>query len=222
MDAATQTQSRTVWDIFIRLFHWGLAGTVIFAWWSAEQGGNWMEAHMIAGYAVLALITFRLIWGFIGSPYARFSDFIKSPAQTLSYSKAFLRRQEPHYTGHNPLGGWMVISLIVLCTLQAGSGLFASDDIFTEGPLASLVSSDVSSAITGFHKAGFNILMIAVFLHLAGVIYHQGIKREPLIQGMIHGRKPIVDRYAGAPSALTLGLVAVAAAIGVFIVLMLL
>ncbi|MBR9883236.1 MAG: hypothetical protein GYB21_06110 [Oceanospirillales bacterium] len=219
MDASTQTQTRPVWDIFIRLFHWTLAGTIVFAWWSAEQGGNWMTAHMLAGYTILSLILFRLIWGFIGTPYARFASFVKAPGHTLQYFKTAMRREEPHYTGHNPLGGWMVIALILLCTLQATSGLFATDDIFTEGPLSSWVSSGTASLMTAIHEANFNLLLGAIFLHLAGVIYHQRFKGEPLVQGMIHGRKPVSGGYSDVRTPVLLGLIVIIPALGLFLLL---
>lgn len=121
-----ETRSNPVWDIFIRLFHWILAASILFAWWSVEQGGNWMDWHMRAGYLVLALILFRLIWGFIGTSHARFADFVRSPGATLNYTRALLGRREPHYSGHNPLGGWMVVILLLLCLVQAGTGLFTT------------------------------------------------------------------------------------------------
>lgn len=192
-----KTRSNPVWDIFIRLFHWILAASILFAWWSVEQGGNWMDWHMRAGYLVLALILFRLIWGFIGSSHARFADFVRSPGATLNYARALLARREPHYSGHNPLGGWMVVVLLLLCLVQAGTGLFTTDDIFIEGPLNSLVSSDLADTLTSIHRFNFNLLQAAVALHLAGVIFHQVFKREPLVQAMIHGHKPAITGEDG-------------------------
>lgn len=194
MDAISKTQTLPVWDIFTRLFHWGLAGAIGFAWWSGEEGGNWMTWHMRAGYAVVALVFFRVIWGFIGSHYSRFGDFLKSPGFTLRYFRQVVKGHAPSYTGHNPLGGWMVLAMILLCAVQGISGLFATDDIFTEGPLTAWVSSDTAALLTDIHKVNFNILLIAVGLHLCGVVYHQRFKREPLVQGMIHGRKPVAER----------------------------
>lgn len=196
-------RSHPVWDILVRLFHWTLAASILFAWWCGEQGGNWMDWHMRAGYLVLALVLFRLIWGFIGTPYARFREFVLPPYKTLAYTRTLLKGKERHYIGHNPLGGWMVVVLLLLCLAQAGTGLFATDDIFTEGPLSSLVDSDIASWLTGIHKLNFNLLLGAVALHLAGVIFHQGVKREPLVQAMIHGRKP-VDGEQGPQPAVSL------------------
>lgn len=186
----TNLEKKPVWDIFVRLFHWMLAASILFAWWSGEQGGNWMTWHMYAGYTILGLVLFRLLWGLFGSHYARFTEFVRNPAATLRYTMQMLRRQEPHHLGHNPLGGWMVVALLMLSALQAGTGLFANDEILTEGPLVHLISYDLSVEITRWHKWIFDVLLIAIGLHLVGVFYHQKLKREKLIQSMLHGHKP--------------------------------
>jgi cytochrome b len=196
------TQERKpVWDIFVRLFHWSLVASILFAWWSGEQGGNWMQWHMYAGYSVLGLVLFRLLWGFAGSHYARFSEFVRSPVHTVKYGLQLARRKEPHYIGHNPLGGWMVVLLLLLSAAQAGTGLFANDEIFTEGPLVHLVSYDLSVEITRWHKLIFDGLLIAIGLHLLGVFTHQVFKREKLIQAMLHGRKTAGVQEARYPFA---------------------
>jgi cytochrome b len=196
------TQERKpVWDIFVRLFHWSLVASILFAWWSGEQGGNWMQWHMYAGYSVLGLVLFRLLWGFAGSHYARFSEFVRSPVHTVKYGLQLARRKEPHYIGHNPLGGWMVLLLLLLSAAQAGTGLFANDEIFTEGPLVHLVSYDLSVEITRWHKLIFDGLLIAIGLHLLGVFTHQVFKREKLIQAMLHGRKMAGVQEARYPFA---------------------
>lgn len=192
------TLSIRVWDPYVRVFHWSLAASVLFAWWSGEQGGNWMQWHMYAGYTVLALVLFRLFWGFAGTRYARFAEFLRCPKATFNYGLKMARREEPHYAGHNPLGGWMVITLMLLSLAQAGTGLFANDEIFTEGPLVHLVSYDLSVELTRWHKLIFDGLLIAVGLHLLGVVWHQRIRGEKLVQGMLHGRKSVT---AGTPDA---------------------
>lgn len=155
-----------------------------------------MEWHMRCGYAVLSLVGFRLIWGFVGSRYARFGNFVRSPTNTLNYAKSLKAGSAPEYQGHNPLGGWMVIALLLLALTQAATGLFANDDIFTEGPLASLISYDLSIEITRWHETLFNVILVAIGLHLAGVFFHQLVKKEKLIQAMIHGRKPAAPEAA--------------------------
>ena len=179
-----------VWDIFVRLFHWSLVVAIGLAWWTGEQGGEWMEWHQRCGYAVLGLVIFRLLWGFAGPVYARFSHFVYGVRTTLGYGRAVVQRQDPPYLSHNPLGGWAVLALLLLCALQAGTGLFANDDIFTEGPLLHLVGYDWSTEITRWHKALFNVLLAMIGLHLSAVLFHQLGRREPLLQGMFTGRKP--------------------------------
>ena len=189
-----QNAAVLVWDIYTRLFHWLFAFAIGFAWWTAEQGGDWMEWHMRCGYAVLCLFGFRLLWGLIGGRYARFSQFLHSPAATWRYAQQLKRGHAKAYTGHNPLGGWMVILLLLLGLLQAGTGLFANDDIFTEGPLVALVGYELSSRITEWHEVLFNLLLAAIVLHLLGVLFHQLVKKEALIQAMLHGKKVTADR----------------------------
>lgn len=149
-----------------------------------------MEWHMRSGYTVLGLILFRFIWGFSGPAFARFSQFIQFPKQVFKYAKELVHNKSHTYHGHNPLGGWMVVVLLLLCLLQAGTGLFANDEIFTEGPLVHLINYDLSVEITRWHKTLFDVLLAAIGLHLLGVASHQWGKKEPLIQAMVHGRKP--------------------------------
>lgn len=179
----------SVWDISIRLFHWSLVVGIGFMWFSGEEGGNIMSWHIYIGYCMLGLILYRLIWGVIGSPYARFSSFLKGPSSTLIYLKGFIKGKKHDYTGHNPLGGWMVILLLLLVLIQAFSGLFSSDDIFTEGPLYSFVSSKTADFLTSIHHLNFNILLATIALHIGAVAYHEIIKKEPLVKSMLTGKK---------------------------------
>lgn len=178
-----------VWDISVRLFHWALVLCIGFLWYSGETGGNIMQWHMYIGYAVLALVIYRLLWGFAGGRYARFKDFIYSPKNTLLYLKESLQRREPHYLSHNPLGGWMVVTLLLLVGIQAVSGLFTTDDIFTEGPLFTVVDEKIGYFLTSTHKFTFNLLLACIALHVLAVLYHQIFKREPLVKSMLTGKK---------------------------------
>ncbi|WP_409523418.1 cytochrome b/b6 domain-containing protein [Nitrincola sp. MINF-07-Sa-05] len=206
-----------VWDLFIRVFHWLLVAALGTAWWTGNQGDfDLMEWHMIAGYTVLGLVLFRVIWGVIGSYHTRFNHFYHDPVSTLSYLRLLLRNRAPTYTGHNPLGSWMVYLLLLLCVTQAGLGLFSSDDIFIEGPLARAVDSETVRLMTYWHKTLVDYFLITVGLHLLGVAYHQFIKGEPLIQAMFHGKKPAAEdtpRYPYAPIWLGLMTASLSAAI---------
>lgn len=186
---------QAVWDPFVRLFHWTLVAAIGFSWWSAgrgfdwEAGINWNQWHERSAYLVIALVVLRVIWGFIGSPYARFKNILFSPAHTFQYLVSLLKRQEKTYLGHNPLGALGVFMLLLLCLVQAGTGLFATDDIMFDGPLRDWVSYDLSIQLTRIHKWLFNALLAVIGLHVTGVLYHQIFRKEKLIQAMFTGKK---------------------------------
>lgn len=177
-----------VWDFPTRLFHWCLVVLVGVSWLTGEMGE--MEWHMRSGIAILTLVLFRLLWGLIGSTTARFSDFVKPPSAALGYARDLAAGKTAQYLGHNPLGAWMVVLLLLLLLSQAGTGLFANDDIFTEGPLYHLVTKSTSDWLTVIHKTVFNVLLAAVALHVAAAVFYLLVKKENLILPMIHGRKP--------------------------------
>lgn len=179
----------SVWDWPVRLFHWVLVTLLAGSWASAEAGVEYMHWHMRCGYGVLALLLFRMLWGLWGSINARFAGFVRGPRAVLAYVRAWFSRQPRHYLGHNPLGGWMVVALLLLLAVQAGSGLFANDDIFTEGPLYSLVGKDTSDLLTFIHKRNFNLLLLAVGLHVTAVLLYLW-RGENLLKAMFTGRKP--------------------------------
>ena len=128
-------KSVKIWDLPTRLFHWSLVAGILFMWFSAEISDSLMDWHMRVGEFLIALILFRIIWGVIGSDSARFSSLLRSPIATLRYAQTLPSRKPSWHAGHNPLGGWMVIALLLLVLLQASSGLFITDDILLEGPL---------------------------------------------------------------------------------------
>jgi cytochrome b len=109
-----------VWDPLVRLFHWSLVLSFTIAYLSGEEESN---LHIYAGYVVLGLIAFRVLWGLVGTRYARFSDFVTSPATVMRYLKGLLARKPQHYLGHNPAGGWMVIAMLVCLFIVSVSGL---------------------------------------------------------------------------------------------------
>jgi cytochrome b len=188
----TQTsKSVLVWDLPVRLFHWLLVSLMIVAWIAAEEGGGWMVWHLWCGYGVLTLILFRILWGFFGSHYARFSDFIYSPRQVIHYATHLFRPFNLHYIGHNPIGGWSVVFLLTFSLIQAVTGLFADDDIVTQGPLANWVSGEISRWLTSIHKLNFDILLILIGLHLSAIAFYWIVKKQNLVLPMLTGRKTI-------------------------------
>jgi cytochrome b len=179
-----------VWDAPLRIFHWALVALIGFAWWSAEQGLGWMEWHMFAGQAVLGLVAFRVLWGLVGTRHARFSDFLRGPRQVVAEVREILRREAPEYAGHGPAGGWAAIVLLLLVTAQAGSGLFASDDIFTEAPLAATVSGQTEAWLNWAHANVFDVLLWVVGIHVAVVVLiFPLLARTNLLTPMITGAK---------------------------------
>lgn len=220
---STDTRPVAAWDVPVRIFHWTLALLMVFSVATGLTGGNAMVWHMRSGYAILTLVVFRVLWGFVGSTTARFSDFLYGPRRALAFVRDILGRRPAHYLGHNPVGGWMVLALLVLILAQAGTGLFSNDDISTEGPLYRYVSKEFSDQLTGLHKLNVKILYVLVALHIAAVLYHLLWRGENLVRAMFTGYK---ETPAGAPgkaarfsnSWLALGLFIAVAACVVFLV----
>ncbi len=195
--ATPRTKGRTVWDLPVRLFHWLLVALLVSQVVTVNIGGNAMDYHMLGGYAVLALVVFRIAWGFAGSRHARFADFLRGPAAVLAYARALFGPGYSPHAGHNPLGGWSVMLMLGSLLVQAGTGLFADDDIMTAGPLARHVSGDTVSLLTKIHAINAWVLAALIALHLAAVLFYWLVKRENLIAPMIHGCKTLpADRPA--------------------------
>jgi cytochrome b len=180
-----------VWDLPVRLFHWVLVALFAFMFFSGKMKGNWMEWHMYSGYMILALVMFRILWGFAGSTYARFSSFLAGPSASIAFVRKLLSRSPAHVPGHNPLGGWMVLVLLLALLAQAGTGLFSNDDISIEGPLYKFVSKDLSDRLTSFHYYNFYVLLALAAVHIAAVAFHVFVKKENLVSAMFTGVKKL-------------------------------
>ncbi len=178
-----------VWDLPVRLFHWILVALIAALYVTGEWG--YMDQHMVLGQAVLVLVTWRIVWGLIGSDTARFARFLKGPAGVLAYARSILTPTPLPTAGHNPVGGLMVVALLVLVLLQASSGLFATDDIVSEGPLIHLVSGKTASLMTRIHHLAFNGLLALVAIHIAANLFYLFVKKENLIGPMVTGMKPV-------------------------------
>lgn len=177
-----------VWDLPTRLFHWCLAGCVVGLVVTGNVGGNAMVWHGRLGYAVLALLLFRLVWGFVGGHWSRFGSFVVPPSATLAYLRG--KPGSGASVGHNPLGAWSVLALLLVLLAQVGSGLFADDEIAFSGPLAMLVSGETVSRLTGYHKEVGKLLLIGlVVLHLGAVAFYRVVRRQHLVRPMIVGDK---------------------------------
>jgi cytochrome b len=188
--AAAPGQTKTpVWDLPTRLFHWLLVLLVATSFVTVEIGGNAMQHHERSGFTILALLLFRVVWGVLGSAPSRFKTFLKGPAAVLRYAATTLRREPECHLTHNPLGGWSVAALLTVLLVQAGTGLFANDDIMTEGPLYGWVSKGTSDWITEAHQFNAGIIVALVVLHLAAVLFHLIYKRDNLLVPMLTGNK---------------------------------
>jgi cytochrome b len=179
-----------VWDLPTRLFHWALALCFAGAVLSAKLGGNAMVWHMRLGCAMLTLIAFRLLWGFLGGRWSRFSSFLYRPAQVWRYLRGRARPADHFEVGHNPLGALSVLLMLACLLLQVGSGLIADDEIAASGPLVRFVSSEISQYWTAYHKDyGQWVLFALVGLHLLAVVFKQFIQGQQLIGPMFNGDK---------------------------------
>ena len=196
-ELAKQGGAVKVWDLPVRLFHWSLAVLVAFSWWSGTRGGHWLPLHERSGYAIFTLLLFRVLWGIAGSDSARFTGFVRGPRIALTYLRSIAARHPPHYLGHNPLGGWMVLALLASLFVQGATGLFATDDVAFSGPLAHDVREHTRELVTALHKLNFDLLLGLVALHVVAVLAHTALRRDGLLAAMFTGHKPAPS---GAPA----------------------
>jgi len=168
-----------VWDPLVRVAHWTLVTCVLAAWLTAElESEAGRRAHEWLGYGALAVIAVRVVWGWVGPGYARFSDFVRGPAQTMAYARLVAARAEPRYLGHNPLGGWMVIALLTMAIAAGATGWLSVTDRFWG-----------VKWVQELHEAVANTLLWLAGFHVAGVIYTSWRHRENLVRAMFTGRK---------------------------------
>jgi cytochrome b len=186
-NVTVEEQKVRVWDLPTRLFHWFLLAGVITSFITVKLGGNAMVWHGRAGTFVLSLLVFRLVWGFIGSPTARFHSFVKGPKTIWRYLQG--RSVKQVSIGHNPLGALSVLALLGLFLLQALTGLGTSDDIFFDGPLVQALSSDTVSRLSSLHKSTEPFLLALVALHVAAIAFYRLVKKTNLVRPMITGMK---------------------------------
>jgi cytochrome b len=171
-----------VWDPLVRLIHWALAATVIFALMSDQS----RSLHKLAGYIAAGLVLLRILWGFVGSPHARFGDFVRSPAAVLAYLKDVALRHPRRYLGHNPAGGVMILALLGLVLVASFSGWLSQTDRFFG-----------VFWVEAIHAGSANLLIGLVVLHVLGVIISSLLHGENLIRAMFTGRKP-AETYSDA------------------------
>ena len=170
-----------IWDLPTRLFHWGLAAGIVGSIVSIKTGHT--DWHFRCGYLILTLLLFRLVWGFVGPRYARFSSF----PPRLAAAWAYVRSRGVDTAGHSPLGALSVYALLAACTFQVVSGLFSNDGILWDGPLRKWVSGATSDAITALHLANRFVLIGLIALHLLAIAWYRIARGKRLVKSMITG-----------------------------------
>jgi cytochrome b len=199
-------RSILAWDLPTRLFHWALVLLVVAAWVSYEFAEDLSDVtlvwHRANGLALLILVVWRGLWGIWGPETARFASFLRAPSHVAAYARDMLGGRAPRYLGHNPAGALMVVALLATLAVQAGFGLFATDDNdLVGGPLYRLVDEAQNVRATRWHGFVFNFVLVPfVLAHVAANVFYTLVKKEPLIPAMVTGRKPAAA-YADAPEA---------------------
>ena len=166
-----------VWDPLVRIFHWGLVAAFLVAWATADEV---KRVHIMAGYAVIGLVAFRILWGFIGARHARFANFVRGPASVKSYLRDTARLRAKRYLGHNPAGGAMIVALLGLLSIIGATGYMMTTDAFWG-----------VAWVRGVHEMAVNLTLGLVILHILGVIVASYEHGENLVRAMITGRKRV-------------------------------
>jgi len=205
--ATVSSGKQRLWDWPVRICHWSMVILVVACWWTAEQ--HEIVYHSYCAYALLGVVVFRIYWGFVGSSTARFAQFLQPPSAVWRYIKTLPQRSGKVTAGHNPLGGYSVVLLLLVLLVQIGLGLFAIDvDGFDGGPFAESLSFKTSRAITGWHELTFNLLLGFIALHILAVLYYLIWRRQNLTASMLHGKALAAPATEPIPAPLqTAGLV---------------
>lgn len=196
--SATKIPQFRVWDLPTRLFHWLFAVSITGALVTIQLGGSWMDWHVRFGVVSFVLLIFRVVWGLFGPRYARFSQFVSSPAKTIAYLRG---QKAPRQAGHNPLGAWSILVMLALFLFQSSTGLFTNDDVMTQGPLAQFVSNDTVALMTRLHSLSEYFLYAIVALHLLAISFYS-LRGEALVKPMLTGDVPQHTLPPGTEQAL--------------------
>ena len=184
---ALSTAIRRGWDLPTRLFHWALAAFVTFSFATGKLGGSWLAWHMRSGYSILALLLFRFAWGVAGPREARFSTFLRGPAEAVAYLRGLAAGRRELAGSHNPVGAWSVVAMLAFLALQVATGLFSNDESSHEGPLASKVSDAMVDRLSSIHGWNQYAVLALVVVHLVAIAAYQWRLRMEVLGTMIHG-----------------------------------
>jgi cytochrome b len=185
-------EKRLVWDLPLRLFHWLFALSIIASYVTAKLGFDWMQWHFYLGYWTIGLLVFRILWGILGPRHARFSSFIHNPSAIWLYLKGMFNPNSTRSIGHNPVGGLMVLLMLLLVAIQAGTGLYTTDAVVWAGPYNPSVSESTASLLSTVHNWNFNFIIGAVCLHIGAILFYALYKKQNLVVPMLHGHLPAV------------------------------
>ncbi len=175
-----------VWDPFVRIFHWTVVAAFTIAYLTED---DLLTVHVWAGYVVGVLVVARIVWGFVGSPHARFSDFLYAPATAFSYVRDLLRFRGARYLGHSPGGGTMVIVLLVFLAATVITGLVVYGGDQQAGPLAGMFTKDFGESFEEAHEVIANITLALIFFHISAVVLASFVHHENLVRAMVTGYK---------------------------------
>lgn len=188
----TDHESGLVWDWPVRVFHWTLVVSVAGAWATHYAGIEWFDWHRRLGYTSLVLVAFRIAWGFVGTRHARFGSFVRGPRAIAAYLASF-RAGEPAVPGHNPLGALSVVAFLLALLVQAGTGLFANDEVANAGPFFGWVGQETSNLLTSVHHYNSNVLLGMIALHLLAVAYYDNVRKAGLTRTLVSGRRAGIE-----------------------------
>lgn len=172
---ATPPATIKVWDLSVRLFHWSLAALFVTAY---ATGDEIERVHVIAGYSIAVLLVLRIVWGFVGPRYARFRNFVRPPREVLANLCDVALFRAPRHLGHNPVGGWMIVALLIVLAATCMTGYMMTTDAF---PVAKWVEEA--------HETLANVTLGLVLLHVLGVLVSSFQHQENLVKAMVTGRK---------------------------------
>jgi cytochrome b len=209
-DTKTRLQSKMVWDLPVRIFHWSLVLLFFTAWFTGD-GDRWLNIHIFAGYAILGLIVFRFVWGYRGTHFARFKQFSYSFTEARDYAINTLKGHPERYIGHNPAGSWAIYLLLGGISLVVISGFFVFGGEEGHGPVGSLASDMLGWLAKNIHNGVATAMMTLVAVHVAGVFFESYHLKEKLILSMINGRKLVFDNTpeVSPRKGIALGMVAI-------------
>lgn len=195
------TDKRLVWDLPLRLFHWLLVLSIAASWYTAEFSEEYVtvgenvysytQIHYWLGYWALGLILFRIVWGFVGPKHARFVNFVPGPKRLFAYMGGVFRRDSQPTIGHNPMGAWVVVVMLLMIGAQAVTGLFLIDNTeIYPAPFHPSVEGATASKLGSFHHINFDVLIWVISLHVLAILFYRLYKNQNLVGPMITGRKP--------------------------------